>query len=190
MLKAFASLVFAGLVACVAHAQPAPADASIPPALRDWRPWVTKDLDYRSCPFLANSAPASPGDFVCAWPGRLTLSSNAGGTTFAVHWRVEAPSWVSLPGDEEHWPQQVTINGQRQPVLLQGGLPRLWLVAGSYEVTGRIPWREQPQSLALAPFPDLRPIIAHGRRHLYSAAAGWLPDLPRGGLARAATSGS
>src|SRR5678815_1418155 len=149
MFKAFASCLFVALVSCVAHAQPAPADASIPPALRDWRPWVTKYLDYRACPFLANSAPASPGDFVCAWPGRLTLSSNAGGATFAVHWRVEAPSWVSLPGDEEHWPQQVSINGQRQPVLLQGGLPRLWLMAGSYEVTGRIPWREQPQSLAV-----------------------------------------
>ena len=149
MLKAFASFVFVGFVSCVAHAQPAPAETSIPPALRDWRPWVTKDLDYRACPFLANSAPAAPGDFVCAWPGRLTLSSNADGAAFSVHWRVEAPSWVPLPGDEEHWPQQVSINGQRQPVLLQGGLPRLWLVAGSYEVTGRIPWREQPQTLAL-----------------------------------------
>jgi len=149
MLKAFASFLLVGLVSCVAHAESAPTDASIPPALRDWRPWVTKDLDYRACPFLANSAPAAPDDFICAWPGRLTLSSNADGATFAIHWRVEAPSWVSLPGDEEHWPQQVTINGQRQPILLQGALPKLWLAAGSYEVTGRIPWREQPQTLAV-----------------------------------------
>jgi hypothetical protein len=149
MLKAFASCLLVGLVSCAAHAETASTDAAIPPALRDWRPWVTKDLDYRACPFLANSVPGAPGDFICAWPGRLTLSSNADGATFAIHWRVEAPSWVPLPGDEEHWPQQVSINGQRQPVLLQGGLPRLWLAAGSYEVSGRIPWREQPQTLAL-----------------------------------------
>jgi hypothetical protein len=47
MLKAFASFVVVGLASCVAQAQPASTDASIPPALRDWRPWVTKDLDYR-----------------------------------------------------------------------------------------------------------------------------------------------
>lgn len=149
MLKAFASFLVVGLFSCSVHAQPASTDASVPSILRDWRAWALKDLDYRACPFFANGAPAGPGDFVCAWPGRLTLSSNADGATFAIHWRVEAPSWVALPGDAEHWPQQATINGQRQPVLLQGGLPRLWLTPGSYEVSGRIPWHEQPQTLAV-----------------------------------------
>ncbi|HSE13305.1 MAG TPA: hypothetical protein VLB69_11780, partial [Rudaea sp.] len=149
MRKAFASFLLVGLLSGMVGAQPASTDASVPPVLREWRPWVSKDLDYRACPFLANAAPGDPANFVCAWPGRLTVSSSADGATFAVHWRVEAPSWVALPGDPEHWPQQVTINGQRQPVLLQAGLPKLWLTPGSYEIGGRIPWHEQPQTLAV-----------------------------------------
>ena len=125
------------------------AESSIPSTLNDWRPWVLKDLEYRSCPFLANSALNAPTDFICAWPGRLTLASTADGATFSIHWRVETPAWVPLPGDAEHWPQQVSVNMQRQPVLLHDGQPMLWLTPGSYEIAGRIPWHEQPQSLQI-----------------------------------------
>ena len=129
----------------------APADAQLPPALRDWRAWTLKDLEYRACPFLGSSAATAPNEFICAWPARLNLSSNAHGATFAIRWRVEAPSWVPLPGEGQNWPQQVTVNGQRQPVLYRPShrAPALWLVPGSYEIAGRIPWTEQPQSLAV-----------------------------------------
>ncbi|HZP67532.1 MAG TPA: hypothetical protein VFB32_14615, partial [Rudaea sp.] len=132
------------------HAQ-TPAESQLPSALRDWRPWVLKDLDYRGCPFLAQSPANSPENFVCAWPGRLALASAASGATFSIRWRVEAPAWVPLPGDAEHWPQQVTVNGQRQPVLSRGEVPSLWLGVGTYEIAGRIPWREQPQTLIVPP---------------------------------------
>ena len=65
------------------HAQ-ANADAAIPPALKDWRGWVLKDLEYRACPFVATKAPDSPDDFICAWPGRLNLASRADGATFCA----------------------------------------------------------------------------------------------------------
>ena len=130
-----------------------PPDAQTPPALRDWRAWALKDLEFRNCPFLGSSAPDAPGDYICAWPARLNLSSSAHGATFAIRWRVEAPSWVPLPGDEEHWPQQVTVNAQRQPVLrheIDGSeLPALWMQPGNYEIAGRIPWSEQPQALTV-----------------------------------------
>lgn len=131
------------------RAQPAVAESPLPQALKDWRPWVLKDLEFRSCPFLANSEPNAPADFICAWPGRLALASAADGATFSLHWRVEAPAWVPLPGDAEHWPQQVSVNAQRQPVLLHDAQPMVWLTPGSYEVAGRIAWREQPQSLEI-----------------------------------------
>lgn len=150
MLKS--CLFFLALVCASAAAQTAPGDSTIPPQLKDWRPWALKDLDYRACPFLANNASNAPGDYICAWPGRLKLSSNASGATFSVHWRVEAPSWIFLPGDGEHWPQQVTVNAQRQPVLARASasgesVPALWLTPGSYEIAGAIPWHEQPQQL-------------------------------------------
>ena len=142
------------LSSTIAFAQAPTADSSIPSSLKDWRPWVLKDLEYRSCPFIANSASSEPTDFICAWPGRLNLSSTAQGATFSIHWRVDAPGWVPLPGDAEHWPQQVNVNATRQPVLThafadEANAPSLWLQPGSYEISGRIPWLEQPQSLEI-----------------------------------------
>ena len=152
MLRVLASFLAVCVVSTAAAAQPVPAaESSIPPGLKDWRAWVLKDLDYRACPFLANATPAQPDSFICAWPGRLTLASDAAGATFSIHWRVEAQSWVPLPGDAEHWPQQVTVNGQRQPVLAHGGGPALALEPGNHEIAGRLFWQERPQTLAVPP---------------------------------------
>jgi hypothetical protein len=145
MLRWLALTLLAAITSVSAQTPP---DA-MPPVLKDWRAWVLKDLDYRACPFLAGHAANASADFLCAWPGRLTLASDAEGATFSVHWRVEANSWVSLPGDAEHWPQQVSVNAQRQPVLEHDNVPALWLPPGSYEISGRIPWRERPQTLAV-----------------------------------------
>src|SRR5437016_4226547 len=91
-----------------------PPETTLPSQLKDWRAWALKDLDYRACPFLAGHAPNAPADFICAWPGRLTINAGADGATFSGHWRVEANSWVTLPGEGDQWPQQVTVNSQRQ----------------------------------------------------------------------------
>jgi hypothetical protein len=141
-------LAFALLCFCtVAWAAPAAGDDSIPAVLRDWRAWVLKGLDYRACPFVSTVTTSEPSGYVCAWPGRLSLAATGDGATFTVHWRVDAPSWVALPGDEQNWPQAVTANGQHQAVLSHEGIPAMWLVPGSYEITGRIPWHDRPQSL-------------------------------------------
>ena len=108
-----------------------PDDAMIPSVLRDWRGWVLKDLDFRACPFLATQMTDDANGRICAWPGRLKLDADANGASFALHWRVDAPSWIALPGDARHWPQQVKVNGQTQPVLDRGGTPMLWLATES-----------------------------------------------------------
>ncbi|MGE5167239.1 MAG: hypothetical protein ACM3KT_01295 [Deltaproteobacteria bacterium] len=126
-----------------------PADAGLPSTLKDWRAWVMHDLDYRACPFVATRAPNAAGDFVCAWPGTLRLDAAADGAVFSIAWRVEAPSRVYLPGNAQHWPQQVTVNAQAQPVLDHGGVPALWLTPGNYAIKGTIPWRERPQALTV-----------------------------------------
>jgi hypothetical protein len=141
---------FALSLSCaVAGAAPAPAadDASVPNVLKDWRSWVLKDLEYRACPFLATQIPSAADTYVCAWPGRLALDATATGAKFSVHWRVDAPSWIALPGDAQQWPQAVTVNNQRQPVLDHGNAPELWLAPGNYEIAGNIFWHDRPQSL-------------------------------------------
>jgi hypothetical protein len=147
------------LVLCnfAAAAPPPQDDAALPNVLRDWRGWVLKDLDFRACPFLSTPMTEDAGGRICAWPGRLSLDADADGARFALHWRVDAPSWIALPGDAQHWPQQVKVNGQAQPVLERGGTPALWLAPGSYEVAGTIPWKERPQSL---PVPNAIGLVA------------------------------
>ncbi|MEP6484857.1 MAG: hypothetical protein ABJB01_10430 [Rudaea sp.] len=146
------TLAFGLLALCASgtHAQtvstPSAADA-VPPSLKDWRAWVLKDLDFRSCPVLGNQSPESSDAFVCAWPSRLTINATAEGATFSIRWQVDAPSWIPLPGDGTLWPQQVTVNNQRQPVVLYQNAPALRLTAGAYEIAGRIPWRQRPQTL-------------------------------------------
>ncbi len=142
-LRACALFILCGMAA----AAPAAGDAGVPAVLGDWRAWVLKDLDYRACPFLSTQMRPEASGYVCAWPGRLSLHAAGDGGSFTVHWRVDAPSWVELPGDTQHWPQDVVVNNQHQPVLARGDVPALWLPPGSYEIAGRIPWHERPQSL-------------------------------------------
>ncbi len=145
----FKTLMFgvAMLLSSVSAYPQSAADGAIPSLLKDWRAWVLKDEEYRSCPFLGNSTPKSAQDFVCAWPSRLTISAQDDGATFAVHWQVEAATWIPLPGDADHWPQQVTVNNQRQPVVSREGLPVLRLAPGSYDIAGRLPWHQRPQNI-------------------------------------------
>ncbi|GAA0723497.1 hypothetical protein [Dokdonella soli] len=128
-------------VAVIAHAE-----SPVPAALEPWRSWVMQGQEFRACPLIAGKPGNAVGDFLCAWPGMLALSADATGASFSQHWRVDADSWIALPGDAEHWPQQVSVDGQPAAVLDRGG-PVLRLAAGSHEIRARIPWRDRPQSL-------------------------------------------
>ena len=129
------------LFAVAAHADP-----QVPPTLEPWRGWVLHGQEFRACPLIAGHSGTAPEDFLCAWPGLLSLNADAGGASVTQHWRVEAESWIPLPGDTAHWPQQVTVDGQPAPVVQHDG-PSLRLAAGTHEIRARIPWRERPQTL-------------------------------------------
>lgn len=146
------------LVLGAAQAQaPAPGAAdTIPPLLRDWRSWVLKNHEFLACPLLAGAAAGEAGSYVCAWPGRLSLDADTGGLRFTQQWRVDAPSWIPLPGDAENWPQDVQVNGQSAPVLEHEDGPQLRLAPGSYRIEGRIPWARRPQQL---PVPEAVALI-------------------------------
>ncbi len=147
MLRSIACrLAWLSLLAFNAHAQSAP-DAAIPPQLKEWRGWVLKDQEFRACPFLGNETPDAPDKFVCAWASRLSIDAAGEGATFAIHWQISAPSWVPLPGDTDHWPQQVTVNRQRQPVVAHEQFPALYLQPGSYDIAGKFVWHARPQNL-------------------------------------------
>src|SRR6185503_2150949 len=137
------------------------AQDAVPTALRDWQGWVLRGEEFRRCPFLA-STPLSPGepiaaaDFRCEWPERLALAVDARGGTFTQRWQVFALTWVALPGDPEHWPRDVRLNGAPAPLVEKDGIPRLHLAPGSYTVSGRFEWSSRPEALAV---PDSTAIV-------------------------------
>ena len=142
----FAAAILLSTLAGAETPPPAPGGA-LPAVLNDWRGWVLKDQEFRSCPFLITQTPGEAEHHLCAWPGRLHIDAGADGARFAQGWRVEVRDWVPLPGDAQHWPQAVKVDGQPAPVLLHADGPALWLEAGTHEISGSLPWTQRPQQL-------------------------------------------
>jgi hypothetical protein len=84
------------------------------------------------------------------------LSVDARGGSFTQRWQVFAPSWVALPGDVEHWPRDVKLDGAPAPLVANDGIPQLRLAPGSYNVSGRFEWSARPEALAV---PDSTAIV-------------------------------
>ena len=134
-----------GLIA-VLFAVLAEAEPQVPPTLEAWRPWVMHGLEFRACPLLAGTEGKTAEEYLCAWPGVLDVRADANGATIAQRWRVEAESWVPLPGSNFDWPQQVTVDGQPAPVVNHEG-PALRLAPGTHEIRARFEWHTRPETL-------------------------------------------
>ncbi|UGB38624.1 hypothetical protein [Frateuria soli] len=125
----------------------APAIAQqVPPPLRDWQDWVLHEEAAHACPRLAH-APGQGEAWQCAWPGRLALSTDAGGGQFTLDAHADAPAWIALPGGVRHWPEQVRLDGQPAVVLERDGQPVVRVSPGDHRVQGRLPWSARPARL-------------------------------------------
>jgi len=141
---------------------------AIPPPLRDWQDWVLRGEQFRLCPLASNAddnngGPASASEYRCAWPERLMLNVGAHGGSFTQRWQVYAETWVTLPGDAEHWPRDVRLNGAVAPVVDHGG-PRLLLTRGNYTVSGRFEWSSRPESLPVSSASAIVDLTVDGQR--------------------------
>jgi hypothetical protein len=122
----------------------------VPAELQAWQGWALDGLGELRCPFFANAAPADNGsDRICAWPEWLELDLTATGGHFAQRWQVYSESWIALPGDFEHWPSAVRIDGNRGAVVARDGIPQARLGPGNHQVTGEFTWRSRPQALPI-----------------------------------------
>lgn len=129
------------LFAVLAHAEP-----QVPAALEPWRSWVMHGQEFRACPLLAGKEGKAADEYLCAWPGVLDIRADANGAAITQRWRVEAESWVPLPGTDYDWPQQVTVDGQPAPVVNREG-PALRLAPGTHDVRARFQWHTRPETL-------------------------------------------
>ena len=126
-----------------AQAEKAAPAIDVPAALQPWRDWVLHERDFLRCPAIFQSEAKEAGDFYCAWPGPLSLKVSKLGAQMSQHWQLSAPSWIPLPGDAAHWPQQIRVNGQAHPVLMSNDSPALYLPAGRFDVTAEWAWSDE-----------------------------------------------
>ncbi|NJN48377.1 MAG: hypothetical protein HC808_20000, partial [Candidatus Competibacteraceae bacterium] len=119
----------------------------VPIPLQPWVDWVLYGVTETRCPLVYNQ----PEHYQCTWPSTLSLNVGPQGGEFVQRWWVDTESWLSLPGDSDHWPQQVRFDGYPTIVLERDGRPALKAGAGEHTVSGRFLWRGLPDSLAVPP---------------------------------------
>ena len=145
MIKVLLLLSFMLHLGLSAQAAPLP-QQDVPEPLRPWVKWVLQDQKMFDCPFVYTDNMQRP----CLWPSRLELKLNARGGEFSQQWLVFAEEWIELPGDPEHWPQEVKLNTQAASVTDRNGRPHVRVQPGSYTVKGEFVWDSLPQALQIA----------------------------------------
>ncbi len=118
----------------------------MPDILKPWIPWVLNDQPQYQCPFFYQDYQHKR----CSWPGLLKLDLQSNQGRFSEVWTVYQADWVILPGDNQHWPQQVTVNQKQAVVVEYLGKPAVWMPPGHYQFDGVFQWDALPESLAIA----------------------------------------
>ncbi len=122
---------------------------AVPPELKQWVPWVKKDLDFLNCPMTDGAHVLSKQSRICAWPDTLVIDINRTVGKFEQNWKVYREGWVPLPGDKYNWPALVQVNGQDTKVRSYNERPEIFLREGVAKVTGYWKWDSQPEEIAI-----------------------------------------
>ncbi len=126
----------------------AKSSAAIPQPLVPWVDWALHGYEEE---LLCSPSFNDPSALHCDWPTQLVLMVNDQGGSFRQQWMIQHERWVQLPGDIEHWPTAVKIDGHDALVMSRSGFPAIKLVAkgnsGSHTITGSFVWSTLPESL-------------------------------------------
>ncbi|MDH5800490.1 MAG: hypothetical protein OEZ68_06760 [Gammaproteobacteria bacterium] len=117
----------------------------VPEPLKPWVPWSLHGKEHRLCPFLYNQSQQT----FCAWGGELELNLSNSSSTFTQQWHVVTKTTIPLPGNSDHWPQEVKLNGKPVVVVEKNQQPVLVIPPGDHTVSGRFIWDKLPKSLQI-----------------------------------------
>ncbi len=154
------------VLALLAAAAGASAQVSVPPELRGWEDWVLRGHETHRCPWLVPGRPSDDAR-VCAWPSALELSVDERGGRFTQRWEAATETWIPLPGNAEHWPEEVTVDGAPAAPVAHEAAPALRVAAGTHTVSGTFRWTRRPELLPLPPAVALLS-LAIGGAHIAS----------------------
>ncbi len=130
-------------------ADPIPKDR-VPAPLQPWTEWVMRGHEAEVCPFLLGAEDPATASRQCAWPGKLVLDLGEKEGRFSQDWNLQISGFVPLPGEEAHWPLELTVDGRPAAAVANDGTPGLWLAAGRHTVAGAFRWDSLPESLDLS----------------------------------------
>lgn len=116
-----------------------------PEPLKPWVDWVLQDEEQYLCPFFYQNFQKKR----CSWPGVLSIELNSKQAQFISQWQVYMENWIPLPGNQQFWPQNVTVNNKPALVMKKQGKPGIKLAAGSHIIKGDFFWDRIPESLAI-----------------------------------------
>ena len=162
-MRTFAVFALLLLASTIGHAA---SDVVVPEPLKAWVPWALYDDAERGCPTVGAE------QHRCRWPGALDLAVTAGGGSFSQRFTVMKQEHVALPGGDERWPQDVTVDGKKAVVVDSNGQPTITLPTGEHLVRGVFVWDEQPESLAVPAETPVVTLSVGGRAVLFPRRTG------------------
>ncbi len=134
-------------------------EVDVPPSLEPWKAWVLHGEEHRLCPTSYDDGNA----YRCVWPSRLRLNLDQGGGRFEQQWIVFTEGWLPLPGGKGMWPVDVTMNGNKVPVVEKNGVPCLRADPGEHTVKGQFVWAQLPEMIHVPPAAGLLRLTLNGR---------------------------
>jgi hypothetical protein len=126
---------------------PLQAQDDIPQPLKPWTTWVLDGSEHVTCPFINNANYLNKENHLCAWSGKLSIDAQNSGAAFEQYWQVLVESFIPLPGDEEHWPESVTVNNKALPIINHANKPSIKLRPGEYRIKGIFNWTKVPANI-------------------------------------------
>ncbi len=118
----------------------------VPPPLKPWVDWVLQKHPEHRCPVHHHQDSRT-----CVWPGELRFEADQQGGLFTQRLTVYRESRVELPGDDQHWPTRVRVNGEPVVVTEQNQAPVVLLQPGEYRVQGIFQWSKLPDAIRINP---------------------------------------
>ncbi|MHB8790297.1 MAG: hypothetical protein ACYDBT_10500 [Desulfobulbaceae bacterium] len=131
---------------------PAPCPAGVAPVIPDqlkpWTEWVLYDHEEQQ---FCTPSFADASVLQCDWPSELGLTVSAEQGHFSQQWLVQHERWLQLPGNMEHWPQEVRIDDRPALVISRNGGPMVRVGQGRHTITGTFTWPRVPEFLTIPP---------------------------------------
>ncbi len=173
------------LTTLVVHSPARPlAPQDVPEPLQPWIDWVLKADEQIVCPFAYNNVKQRR----CAWPTALALQLDEKAGQFTASWHVYAPSWIVLPGNRKHWPQEVNANGKPALVMEHDKRPAIELEPGEYRIAGKFIWDQLPESFVIPADTGIVKLAVNGNSIDFPDVAAngqlWLKQRDTGAAAR------